>query len=35
MTLMKTAGVILETLRTRKDVEESIRRVVEEAFAKR
>lgn len=32
---METAGVILETLRTRKDVEESIRRVVEEAFAKR
>lgn len=32
---MKTAGVILETLRTRKDVEESIRRVVQEAFSKR
>jgi hypothetical protein len=32
---METAGIILETLRTRKDVEESIRRVAEEAFATR
>jgi len=31
---MKTAGIILEMLRTRKDMEETIRRVVEEAFAK-
>jgi hypothetical protein len=32
---MNTAAIILDMLRTRKDVEESIRRVIEEAFAAR
>lgn len=30
---MKTAGIILEMLRTREDVEATIRRVIDKAFA--
>jgi hypothetical protein len=32
---MKTAGIILDMLRTREEMEETIRRVVEQAFAAR